>query len=238
MEIYFFTAVDDNPVYQHEADILQASGERFGRKIHRHAIPPGEMWNRYKLNLFLGDLPPADRYVYFDSDTVLTGPGDWEADDCQGMADPLYYLEKALRCRHTGGFMRNHTVVIGEGAGYEYVAGLWHAWNEPIWCNSGVVVLDAAIRIPFAQLWQHWMRDIDSHCEKEFMVGDEAAAMFARHGFNLPLLPPRFNYLCKWQPAPEDWRDYCLIHADGNVTGEKRKPYNAAVAALNLEKPQ
>lgn len=239
MEIYFFTAVDDNPLYQAEADILIASGRRFGRTIHRHRIPAGALWNRYKVNLFAGDLPPADRYVYLDSDTVLTGPGDWEARDCQGVADFLWYIDhKPLKCQHTNGAMRNHTVCIGEGQGYEYLSRRWHEWGEPIWCNSGVVVLDAAVRQPFAELWRRWMAIIDRQCEKGFMVGDEASLMFARQGFDLPLLPPRFNYLCKWQPPLADWHSVHLIHADGNVTGAKRQPYIDAVAALGLGDPK
>jgi len=237
MELYFFTAVDDNPVYRAEAEILIASGRKFGREIHLYDVPPTTCWNRYKVDLIASELPPADRYIYLDGDTVLTGPGDWEADDCQGVTDPLYFIDHdPLRCRHTNGFMRNHTVCIGEGPGYEFLAALWHEWHEPIWPNSGVVVLDAAIRRPFATVWKRWMAIVDAPCNAGFMVGDEAACMFARQGFALPLLPPRFNYLCKWQPPLADWRSVHLIHADGNVTGPKRQPYNAAVAALHLEK--
>jgi len=231
MEIYFFTAVDENPDYRREADILQASGRAYGRQIHRHEIPACQRWNRYKVDLLLTDLPAADRYVYLDSDTVLTGPGDWEADDCQGVADVLYYMDEPHRLKHTAGFMRNHTTCIGDGPAWDYVAALWHEQHEPIWCNSGVVVLDAAIRRPFCRLWKDRLTDIDGHCARGFVEGDEYALCFARAEFGLPLLPPRFNGMCKWQPI-YPW--HVLIHADGNVGWPKRQPYTAAVAALNL----
>jgi hypothetical protein len=228
VKLFFFSAVDQSPKYRYEAELLLASGEKYGRPIHLYDIPAGELWNRYKVNLFLrDDLPKADRYVYLDGDCILNGPGDWEADDCQGVADPLYYCKsKPERCKHTSGFMRNHTVVIGEGQGYDYILQKWHEWGEPIWCNSGVVVLDEEIRLSFAMRWQAWIRQIDRHCEKGFVVGDEAPLMFARHEAGLPLLPPRFNGLCKWQQI-YDWHH--VIHADGNVSGDDRMPYVRAI---------
>ena len=233
MKIYFFTAVDDNPVYRREAEILIASGRRYGRDIHLHDIPAGRRWNRYKVDLLLTDLPAADRYVYLDSDTVLTGPGDWEAPDCQGVCHVLYYMDRARACKHEAGFMRNHTTCIGDGAAWDYVSALWHERDEPLWCNSGVVVLDAEVRLPFCRMWKDRLTDIDGHCARGFVEGDEYALCFARAEFELPLLPPRYNGMCKWQPI-YDW--HCLIHADGNVDGPKRQPYTAAVERLNLEK--
>src|SRR5512146_1043799 len=147
MQIFFFTAVDQNPVYRREAEILLASGRQYGREIHLFDIPAGARWNRYKVDLLRTELPPADRYVYLDSDTVLTGPGDWEAPDCQGVADVLYWCTKYDRLRHTTGFMRNHTICDRDAPAWDYVSTLWHQWHEPIWCNSGVVVLDAAVRL-------------------------------------------------------------------------------------------
>lgn len=233
MNLFFFTAADANPVYRREAEILIESGHRHDRSIHFFDIPDGEMWNRYKVWLLdRDDLPAADRYIYLDSDCILTGTGDWESDDCQGVADVLYYCDEPNRHRHTNGFMRNHTVVIGEGRGYEFVHRLWRERQFPIWCNSGVVVLDAEVRRPFCGLWKEWMQRIDAECEKGFMVGDEAALMFARAEFDLPLLPPRFNWMLKWQPVRPD---AVLIHADGNVTGPKRQPYIDAVDRLNRE---
>lgn len=228
MKLFFFTYVDQNPKYRAEADILIRSGRRFGRDIHLFEIPPGAMWNRYKVELMAGELPPADRYICLDSDTILTGPGDWEAPDCQGMMDILYYCPED-RIRHTQGFIRNHTLLDHDVAAYEYILNLWRQHQCPIWPNSGVVVLDAGIRLPFAQCWKRWMAEIDSHCDRGFVVGDEAPATFALQEFGLPLLPPRFNGCCKWQMI-YDW--HVLIHADGNVTGTKREPYNAAVQNL------
>jgi len=226
MKLFFFTAVDRNPVYRREAEILIASGKKYGRDIHLFDIPDSEIWNRYKVKLIASsDLPEADKYIYLDGDTVLTCHGDWESDECSGVADALYCWPDE-RIKHTQGFMRNHTLCIGEGMGFHYVHNLWQEMGLPIWCNSGVTVLKAEDRLPFTDIWREWMIDIDNHCEKGFMVGDEAPLMFARQIYGLPLLPPRFNGLCKWQPI-YDW--HVLIHADGNVSGEKRIPYNEAV---------
>jgi hypothetical protein len=160
-----------------------------------------------------------------DSDTVLTCRGDWESPACQGVSDILY-LWPEQRIKHTQGFIRNHTLVAGDAPVCEFISELWQAMRFPIWPNSGVVVLNAADRIPFAKLWLEWLDLIDKQSAKGEVVGDEAACMFARHVYNLPLLPPAFNGLCKWQPI-FDWHQ--LIHADGNVTGEKRLPYIRAV---------
>ena len=222
MDLYFFCAVDENPIYRREAEILIESGRTFGREIHLYDIPATEVWNRYKVNLFLADLPPADRYIYLDSDCCLTGPGDWEAPDCLGVCDVLYYCNTLDRSRHTKGFMRNHTLLVGEKKGYDYLVQLYLEHGSPPWCNSGVVVLSAADRLPFARVWKDWMNPIDAQCEKGFMVGDEGALLVARQEYGLPLLPPRFNGMCKWQPI-FDW--HVLIHADGNVGGPKRQPY-------------
>ena len=175
------------------------------------------------------DLPPANKYVYLDSDTIFTCHGDWEADECVGVGDMLYYCNEADRVRHTNGFMRNHTAVIGEGRGHDYICELWRILDLPIWCNSGVCVLTAELRLPFVRTWQAWMKQIDRHCQKGPMIGDEAPLCFARQMFDLPLLPPRFNGLCKWQPINDD---HVLIHADGNVGGEKRLPYLRAIEKM------
>ncbi len=228
MKLFFFTYVDRNPKYRQEADLLIRSGRRFGREIHLFEIPDSAIWNRYKVELLAGDLPPADRYVCLDSDTILTGPGDWEADDCQGVMDILYFCPEQ-RDKHTKAFIRNHTVLDGDPGAYECVLEFWRAMHEPIWPNSGVVVLDADVRLPFARLWKNWMSRIDARCDHGFIVGDEAPCMFAREEFGLPLLPPRFNGCCKWQPI-HDW--HVLIHADGSVSGPKREPYNRAVTDL------
>jgi hypothetical protein len=225
MNLYFFTAVDRNPAYRREADILIASGKKYGRDIHLYDIPDGEVWNRYKVKLIASELPAADRYIYLDGDTVLTCRGDWEAGDCQGVSDILYFCPE-LRDKHTKAFIRNHTVLDGDPGAYEYILKIWREMNFPIWCNSGVVVLDAGTRLPFTTVWQKWMDRIDAHCDKGMVVGDEAPCMFARQEFGLPFLPQRFNGLCKWQPI-YDW--HVLIHADGNVGGAKRIPYNNAV---------
>jgi hypothetical protein len=224
MELYFFTAVDDNPKYRQEAAYLIKSGEKFGRKIHLFDIPTGNMWHRYKVKLFATDLPKADRYIYLDSDTVFTREGDWDAPDCQGTMDILYYCPEA-RMTQTVGFIRNHTICTGDKEAYDYVYNLWIKSYCPIWCNSGVVVLDADVRARFIPIWQKWMDDIDSHCEKGWVEGDEYPLLFARQEFSLPLLPPRFNGCCKWQPI-YDW--HVLLHADGNVSGPKRIPYDRA----------
>lgn len=225
MNLYFFTAADKNPVYRREAEILIASGKKYGREIHFYDIPDGRIWNRYKVELISSKLPDADKYIYLDSDTVLTCHGDWEAEECNGVADALYCWPDQ-RIKHTQGFMRNHTTCIGEGKGFDYIDDLWRQYDLPIWCNSGVTVLKAEDRLPFCKLWKEWMVDIDNHCQKRYMVGDEAPLMFARHIYVLPLLPPRFNGLCKWQPI-NDW--HVLIHADGNVSGKDRIPYIEAV---------
>ena len=229
MKIFFFTYVDQNPKYRAEADILIRSGRRFGRDIHLFEIPDGAMWNRYKVDLLAGELPPADRYVCLDSDTILTGPGDWEADDCQGVMDILYYCDDHERDKHTKAFIRNHTICAGDPGAYDCILAMWRRFKDPLWPNSGVVVLDADIRLPFAECWKRWMAEIDSHCDRGYIVGDEAPCMFARQEYGLPLLPPRFNGCCKWQPIHDG---HVLLHADGNVTGPKRVPYNAAVQSL------
>jgi len=225
MNLFFFTAVDSNPKYRKESEYLIASGKKYGRKIHLYDIPPDQIWNRYKVKLLASKLPPADRYIYLDSDTVLTGPGDWDAPDCQGVMDILYYTPQT-RHKHTVSFIKNHTVLDGDPGAWEYILDLWQKKHCPIWPNSGVVVLDADVLERFVPVWQKWMDIVDSHCDKGFVVGDEAPCMFARDEFSLPLLSPRFNGCCKWQPI-FDW--HVLIHADGNVSGDKRKPYNKAV---------
>lgn len=225
MNIYFFTAVDDNPRYRKEAEYLIRSGDKYGRKIHLYDIPKTEVWNRYKVKLLASDLPPADRYVYLDSDTVLTCKGDWEAPDCQGVMDILYFTP-ATRDKHTVSFIKNHTVLDGDPGAYEFILAEWRKRYCPIWPNSGVVVLDADMRQRFVPIWQKWMDIVDSHCDKGAVVGDEAPCMFARNEFSLPLLAPRFNGCCKWQPI-HPW--HVLIHADGSVAGEKRIPYDRAV---------
>lgn len=229
MNCYFFTYVDDNPKYRAEADLLIRSGRRFGREIHRFDIPVGAMWNRYKVELLAGELPAADRYICLDSDTILTGPGDWEADDCQGVMDILYYMAEPNRINHTQAFIRNHTLLDGDPGGYEYILDLWRRMDCPIWYNSGVVVLDADWRLDFAEDWKRWISQIDLHCDRGYVVGDEAPLMFMMADCKGPHLPPRFNGCCKWQPI-HDW--HVLLHADGNVTGEKRIPYNIAVQDL------
>jgi hypothetical protein len=228
VNIYFFTAVDDNPVYRKEAEILLASGRKHGRKIQLYDIPKTEKWNRYKVKLLSGKLPPADRYVYLDSDCVMTCKGDWEADDCQGGSDILYYCPKE-RIKHTQGFIRNHTVCDGDPGAYDFIMKTWRNFYCPSWRNSGIVVLDAEMRQRFMPVWTEWQNVMDQHSDKGEVVGDEAAFMFAAAEFGLPFLPQRFNGLCKWQTI-HDW--HVLIHADGNVTGEKRKPYNKAVKDL------
>ena len=229
MKLFFFTAVDKNPVYRKEADILIASGKKYGRDIHLYDIPDSEIWNRYKVKLLASGLPEADRYIYLDGDTVLTCHGDWEADDCQGVSDVLYYMTEPDRHKHTHSFIKNHTLLDGDPGAYEYILGLWRQMDCPIWPNSGVVVLDDEIRLPFTAIWQKWMDQVDSHCDKGQVVGDEGPCMFARQEFGLPFLPQRFNGLCKWQTI-YDW--HVLIHADGNVGGEKRIPYDDAVAKV------
>jgi len=227
MRLFFFTSADD--YYRQAAEILIASGKRFGREIHFFEMPAGEMWNRYKVKLLSGDLPPADKYIYLDADTVMTCEGDWESEECIGVADMLYYMEEKKRLEYTMSFIRNHTCVVGEGKGYEYVCQLWREFNFPVWCNSGVVVLPAEVRVAFMECWRQWMENIDSHCEKGFIEGDEYPLVFARQEFGLPFLPPRFNGMCKAQPI-YDW--HVLIHADGNVSGEKRLPYTKAVERI------
>ncbi len=224
MDIFFFTAADDH--YKHETEALIESAEYYGRKVHFYPIPAGKQWQRYKVELLCSDLPPADKYVYLDSDTVFNATGDWESDECMGVGDVLYYMSEAERLKQTKGFMRNHTCVIGEGKGYDYICKMWELLDLPIWCNSGVTVLDAERRLPFARSWRAWINQIDKHCQLGPMIGDEAALCFARQMFDLPLLPPRFNGLCKWQTI-EDW--HVLIHADGNVSGERRGPYTRAI---------
>jgi len=226
MNCFFFTYVDKNPKYRRDAEILIASGRKFGREIHLFEIPEGAMWNRYKVQLIASDLPEADRYICLDSDTVLTCHGDWEADDCQGVTDILYYMDEPDRLKYTHSFIKNHTLLDGDAKAYEYILDLWRRLECPRWYNSGVVVLDAGIRLNFCDIWNHWMDLVDSHCSAGYVVGDEAPLMFMMHEIDGPRLPPRFNGLCKWQQI-YDW--HVLIHADGNVTGEKRVPYNLAV---------
>jgi hypothetical protein len=181
------------------------------------------------VELLAGDLPEADRYICLDGDTIMTGPGDWESGDCRGVMDVLYYMNEPDRLKHTHAFIKNHTLLDGDPGAYEFILSLWRERQCPIWPNSGVVVLDAEIRLPFAECWKRWMAMIDGHCDKGFVVGDEAPATFARQEFDLPLLAPRFNGCCKWQTI-YDW--HVLLHADGNVTGEKRIPYDRAVEDL------
>jgi len=227
MNLFFFTAADDN--CKREAEILIASGKRFGREIHFFDIPEGEMPERYKVKLLADpDLPKADKYIYIDSDAVMTGPGDWEDEECQGVAD-IFYNCPEQRLKQTMGLIRNNTTVVGEVKGYEFFCELWRLLENPVFCNSGVTVLTDKDRLPFMTNWLKWMEMIDGHCQRGYFFGDEAPLMFARHFFDLPFLPPRFNGLCKWQPIYE-W--HVLIHADGNVTGEKRLPYTNAVERI------
>lgn len=229
MNCFFFTYVDDNPKYRRDAEILIKSGKKFGRDIHLYEIPGGAMWNRYKVELLAGELPEADRYICLDSDTVMTCHGDWEADDCQGVMDILYYMDEPNRHKYTYSFIKNHTLLDGDRGAHDFIYDLWQRLDFPIWPNSGVVVLDADVRLHFARCWKKWMKIIDSHADAGFVVGDEAPCTFARHTFDLPLLPPRFNGCCKWQEI-HDW--HVLLHADGNVTGEKRRPFDDAVARV------
>jgi len=231
MEIFFFTTVDAEPNYREQAEWLLASGEKYGRKIHLFDMPSNKRWRTYKIDIMGGDLPAADKYVYIDADAILTCRGDWELDECEGMSDPLHFYPK-LRAKYTVSFMRNHTVTIGEGKGFEYIHSLWIERGEPVWVNNGVVVLKGADRLPFTHLWRQWTDRIDAACEKPPMQCNEPASMFAAAEYGLPLLPPRFNGLCKSQPIPPDGGDCVLIHADGNVTGQKRKPYDNAVARV------
>lgn len=227
MKLFFFTSADE--YYRKAAEILIASGKRFGREIHFFEMPAGEMWNRYKIKILAGDLPEADKYIYFDADTVMTCAGDWESDECLGVADVLYYMKEDQRIKYTMSFIRNHTCNIGEGKGFEYICEKWREMDLPVWCNSGVVVLTAKMRMPFMDCWSEWMKKLDEQCERDFIDGDEYPLMFARQEFNLSILPPRFNGMCKSQPI-YDW--HVLIHADGNVTGEKRIPYDQAVKKI------
>jgi len=230
MNLFFFTAADDDPVYRLKTEILITSGKKYGRDIHLFDIPKDQAWNRYKPKLINSlDLPGVDKYIYLDSDTVLTGPGDWESEECQGVADVLYYMKEDQRIKYTMSFIRNHTCNIGEGKGFEYVCEKWREMDLPVWCNSGVTVLPAEIHLSFTALWLEWMAKIDKHCEKGDIEGDEYPLMFARQEFDLPFLPPRFNGMCKSQPI-YDW--HVLLHADGNVTGEKRIPYDRAVKKI------
>lgn len=226
MNLFFFTAADEN--CRREAEILIASGKYFGREIHYFDIPEGEMPERYKVKLLAGELPRADKYIYLDSDTVMRSAGDWESEECQGVADIFYHCPEQ-REKQTMGLIRNNTTVVGEVKGYEYFCELWRTMEYPFLCNSGVVVLTAETRLDFMNCWLRWMEKIDSHCGRGYFFGDEAPLMFARQEFDLPLLPPRFNGLCKWQPI-YDW--HILIHADGNVSGEKRIPYIRAVERI------
>lgn len=226
MKLYFFTYVDKNPKYRRDAEILIASGKKYGRDIHLYEIPDGEMWNRYKVKLIASQLPDADRYICLDSDTVLTCRGDWESDDCRGTVDILYYMGVDERLRYTHSFIKNHTLLDGDKGAYEYIMSLWKELNYPIWRNSGVVVFDRQEKAFMSEQWLAWLEIVDSHCDAGYVVGDEAPLMFAAHAGRWPYLPPRFNVCLKWQPVPEN---AVLLHADGNVNGEKRIPFNKAV---------
>ena len=229
MNIYFFTYVDNNPKYRRDAEILIKSGEKYGRDIHLYEIPDDEIWNRYKVKLIASDLPEADRYVCLDSDTVLICHGDWESDDCQGTMDILYYMNSVNRNKYTHSFIKNHTLLDGDKGAYEYILNMWRQLEEPIWRNSGVVVVDRQDKRIMSQQWLAWMEIVDSHCDTGKVVGDEAPLMFAAHAGKWPLLPPRFNVCLKWQPMIAD---AVLLHADGNVDGEKAKPYFDAVKRI------
>lgn len=232
MKLYFFTAGDEN--YRHESNILIKSGKYFGREIHFFDMPKGEDHHRYRLKLLADpDFPKADKYIYLDSDTVMTGPGDWEREECRGVFDVFYYVkDKKKRIRNTMGFIRNHTSNIGEGKGCEYICELWRLFNYPPWCNSGVIVLKAGDRISFTRSWLKWMNMIDKHCEKGHIIANEAPLMFANLFYDMPFLPPRFNGIYKNQPI-HDW--HVLIHADGKVSGEKKIPYTNAVKRIQDE---
>jgi len=234
MNIYFFTAVDKDPVYRAEADILIRSGRQYGRKIHLHDIPDDQYWGRYKAWIIgSDDLPPADRYVYLDSDSIMTGPGDWESPKCQGVVDSLYFMDESERRKKTMSWIRCLTSSNHDGRGYYYLRRLWFGYNFPKWFNSGVVVLDAEKRIPFCKLWIEYIELLDTLSEMDHLPGDEPALMFAQYEYNLPALPPVYNWLLKYQPDPGDVR---LIHADGNVSGAKREPYvNAVENLIKLE---
>jgi hypothetical protein len=149
MKIYFFTAADDH--YKRETEILFRSANKFGREVDFYPIPAGKQWQRYKVELLESDLPKADKYVYLDSDTVFTCRGDWESPECEGVMDILYYMSPTQRIKPTQGFIRNHTLLVGETAGYEYVLDLWRRFDCPAWNNSGVTVLTAQNRIPFVR---------------------------------------------------------------------------------------
>jgi len=231
MRLFFFTAADDQ--CKREAEILIASGRCFGREIHFFDIPAGEMAARYKVRLLADPgLPQADKYIYIDSDTVMTGPGDWEAEECQGVADIFYHCP-GQRLKHTMGLIRNSTKAR-EKKGFEFFCELWRLLEYPVMCNSGVTVLTAESRLPFMTTWLKWMKVIDKQCDRGYFFGDEAPLMFARHFWDMPFLPPRFNGLCKWQPI-YDW--HVLIHADGNVQGEKKVPYIKAVERILARLP-
>jgi len=230
MNIYFFTAVDKDPVYRAEADILIRSGKQYGRIIHLHDIPDDQYWGRYKAWIIgSDDLPAADRYVYLDSDSIMTGPGDWESKKCQGVMDSLYFMKPGDRNKKLMSFIRCMTSCNHDGRGLIYLRRLWFGFGFPSWYNSGVVVLDAEKRIPFCKLWIEYIELLDTLSENEYLPGDEPALMFARQEFNLPILSPKYNWLLKYQPDPGGAR---LIHADGNVAGVKREPYVRAVENL------
>jgi len=221
MNLFFFTIADENRKDEAE-DILIASGRRFGREIHLFDIPKGQKWHQYKKRLLADPgLPKADKYIYLDSDTVMTEPGDWESEECRGVMDVFYFCPEQ-RTKHTMGFLRPLK-------SFSYVYDLWTKFDYPIWCNSGVVVLPADVRINFMTCWQKWQEMIDKYCEKGFWCGDEAALMFARYFFDLPLLPPRFNGLCKAQPIC-DW--HVLLHAAANPSKEKILPYTNAIKRI------
>lgn len=221
VKLFFFTIADENR--RDEAkEILIASGKHFGREIHLFDIPKGWIWDQYKRKLLADPgLAKADKYIYLDSDTVMTKHGDWESEQCQGVMDVFYFCPEQ-RKKHTMGFLRTLKT-------FEYVYDLWTKFDYPIWCNSGVVVLKADVRINFMRCWIKWQETIDKYCENNFWCGEEASLMFARHFFGLPLLPPQFNGICKSQPI-YDW--HVLLHAAANPSKEKKLPYTNAIKRI------
>lgn len=221
MKICFFTMYDDK--YVRHAMTLVSSGVVFRRPILAFRIPTGEDWTRYKIKLFLGDeLPAAKKYVYMDADCILSAHGDWESRDCVGVAD--------MTALHGGDYRHTlrgfHSQFRDEENAWNRVVELFHKAGRPVWCNSGVVVLREKDRKPFAKLWMKWCKKIDSFCDSGTSWGDEVHLMFARQEYGLPILPTRFNGLCKWQSITPE---HVVIHADGNVTGDKAKPYHDMV---------
>lgn len=225
MNLFFFTIADAKRKAEAE-NILIASGRYYGREIHLFDIPEGEKWYRYRERLFLSsELPKADKYIYLDSDTIMTCAGDWESEECQGVADVFYFCPE-LRKKGTMGFLRPLKT-------FGYIHDLWVKFGWPIWCNAGVVVLSADARINFMTCWRKWSELIDEHCPDGFFGGTETPLMFARHFFDLPILPPRFHGLLKSQPI-YDW--HVLLHDAANPPAARRVPYLNAIKKIRENK--